>query len=78
MNFTVYTKSGCPYCHQIVKVLQTAELKHVVYSLGIDFSKDEFYSEFGSGSTFPQVICNDVKLGGCTDSIKYLKENNII
>jgi glutaredoxin len=44
----------------------------------VDFTKDEFYSEFGDGSTFPQVICDDKKLGGCVDTIKYLKEQNIV
>jgi len=78
MNFTVYSKSGCPFCQQIIKILELAELKHVVYSLDIDFSRNEFYAEFGENSTFPQVICNDKKLGGSLDSIKYLKENMLI
>lgn len=78
MNFTVYTKTGCPYCHKVVNVLQLSELRHVVYKLGEDFTKEEFYAEFGKGSTFPQVIFNDVKLGGFTETVKFLKENKII
>ena len=35
-------------------------------------------SEFGNGSTFPQIICNDKKLGGCTDTIQFLKEHQIV
>jgi glutaredoxin len=39
----------------------------------------DFYSEFGEGSTFPQVILNDQQhLGGCTDTVKYLKEQNLV
>ena len=34
--------------------------------------------EFGSGATFPQVLCDDKKLGGCTDTIKFLKEKQIV
>ena len=30
MNFTVYSKQGCPYCIKVVEVLQLAELRHVV------------------------------------------------
>jgi glutaredoxin len=52
--------------------------KYVVYNLGEHFTKDEFYSEFGEGSTFPQVICNDKKIGGCTDTVNFLKENKIV
>ena len=58
--------------------MDLAQLKHVVYDLGTDFTREEFYSEFGVGSTFPQVLHNQTKIGGCTDTIKYLKESKII
>ena len=48
-----------------------------VYTLNEDFTREQFYQEFGEGSTFPQIIMNDQRLGGCSDTIKYLKENNI-
>jgi glutaredoxin len=79
MNFTVYSKNGCPFCSKIEQVLQLANLEHKVYKLDEDFTRDEFYAEFGQGSTFPQVIMNGTEhLGGCTDTVKYLQENNII
>ena len=78
MNFTVFSKDGCPYCEKIKKVLELTESKYVVYTLGKQFEKDAFYGEFGEGSTFPQVTCDGKKLGGCVDSIKFLKENKII
>lgn len=78
MNFTVYTKTDCPYCTKIKQVLELTECKHVVYTLGQDFTKQEFYAEFGEGSTFPQVICNDKKIGGCVDTIQFLKEQQVI
>ena len=78
MSFTVYSKDGCPYCTKIQQVLQLSKMQHVVYKLGKDFTREEFYSEFGQNSTFPQVICEDKKLGGCVDTVKYLQENNLI
>lgn len=78
MNFTVYSKEGCPYCEKVKKVLELTNLNFVVYTLDTHFTREEFYSEFGNNSTFPQVICDDKKLGGCTDTVKYLKENNIV
>ena len=78
MNFAVYTKDGCPYCEKIKQVLQLTESKFVVYNLDQHFNKDAFYGEFGEDSTFPQVVCEGKKLGGCIDTIKYLKENRII
>jgi glutaredoxin len=74
MNFTVYSKKDCPHCYKIKSVLELTGNKFVVYNLNEDFTKEEFYSEFGEGSTFPQVICDDRKLGGCVDTVKFLKE----
>ena len=48
-----------------------------MYTLGERFNREEFYGEFGEGSTFPQVTCNGQKLGGCVDTIKYLQEHKI-
>lgn len=82
MNFTVYTKKGCPYCTKVIQVLDylsgSKGYSIKEYTLEADFTKEEFYSEFGDGSTFPQVVCDDKKLGGCSDTIKHLRENNII
>ena len=59
MNFVIYSKDGCPFCTKIQQVMQLVELKHVIYKLNRDFTREEFYEEFGSGSTFPQVVLND-------------------
>ena len=78
MNFTVYSKDGCPYCVKVQQLLQLAELKHVIYKLDRDFDRESFYGQFGQGATFPQVVLNTENLGGCTETVKYLKENNLV
>ena len=78
MNFAVFTKDGCPYCDKVKQVLELTESKFVVYNLGQHFEGKDFYGEFGEGSTFPQVVVDGNKLGGCVDTIKFLKENKII
>jgi glutaredoxin 3 len=78
MNFTVYSKDGCPYCDKVVQVLQLAELRYVVYKLDREFDKASFYGQFGEGSTFPQVVVNGKNLGGSVETIKYLQENKLI
>jgi glutaredoxin len=77
-NFTVFSKEGCPYCIKIIEVLQLSKQKYVEYKLDRDFDRAGFYHEFGSGSTFPQVVLDGKKLGGCTDAVRYLKENNLV
>ena len=78
MKFTVYSKASCPYCDKVKKVLELTNLQYVVYTLDEDFTREQFYAEFGEGSTFPQVICDDKKLGGSVDTIKFLKEQQIV
>ena len=78
MNFTVYTKEGCPYCSSILQILLGKDLAFTEYKLDDNFTREEFYAEFGQGSTFPQVVMDGKKLGGCMDSVKYLKEEGII
>ena len=56
MNFTVYSKDGCPYCTKVVQVLELAKLRHVVYNLDEHFDKQSFYGQFGEGSTFPKWL----------------------
>ena len=42
------------------------------------FDRESFFDKFEENSTFPQVLCDDKKLGGCVDTIKFLRENNVI
>jgi len=77
-NFTVYSKDGCPYCEKVIQVLQLAGLSHRVYKLDEHFDKESFYGQFGQGSTFPQVVIDSTNIGGCTDTVKYLKENSLV
>lgn len=82
MNFVVYSKDGCPYCDKISQVLNYLKEKNgysfVKYNLNKDFTREDFYKKFGYGTTFPQVLLNDVRLGGCSDAVQYLSENNLI
>lgn len=82
MNFTVYSKHGCPYCTKVTQVLSALSSSKGYsireYVLDTDFTRDEFYKEFGEGSTFPQVILNDKHIGGCSDTVKYLQENKLL
>ena len=78
MNFTVYSRDGCSFCAKIQEVLELAELKHVIYKLDRDFDRPSFYGQFGEGSTFPQVVLDGTSLGGCTETVQYLKENKLV
>lgn len=77
-TFEVYSKIGCPYCTKIISALELSEVYFVELKLGRDFDKNEFYSKFGQGSSFPQVTVGNVHLGGCVETVKYLRENKLV
>ena len=77
MKFTVYSKNGCPYCDKVKQVLELSKLEHVIYKLDEDFDRSGFYSQFGNGSTFPQVVIDSTNLGGCTETVQYLREKKL-
>ena len=78
MNFKIYSKENCPYCYKVKAVLEMTGTNFQVHKLGEDFTRKEFYAKFGEGSTFPQVVCDNKKLGGCVDTIKFLREHQVI
>ena len=77
-NFKVYSKDVCHYCTKVIQVLELAKLNHRVYKLCEDFDKQSFYGQFGQGSTFPQVVKDHQNLGGCTETVQYLKEKQLV
>jgi len=83
MKFIVYSKQGCPYCDKIKKVLEFSKQEHTIKVLDTDFTIDEYLSTFSPKSPFPQIVLyeengNQVHLGGCVQTVKFLKQKNII
>jgi glutaredoxin 3 len=78
MKYIIYSKENCPYCDQIKQVMSLANLEHEILTLDKQFSKEEFYTIFGEGSTFPQIIQGETKLGGCKDTILFLRNQKIL
>ena len=76
--YTIYTKDGCPYCDKVKQVLNVLNQSYREYELGVDFTREEFYNEFGEGSTLPRVLYNETLIGGCSETVKYLKEQKLI
>ena len=78
MKFTIYSKEGCSYCKKAERLLDLAKVEYRVYKLDQDFTKDQFISEFGHGSSFPRILVDDKLIGGCLDAFKYLEEKNLV
>lgn len=82
MKFTVYSKSGCPYCEKIKKVFEMLNQEHMIKVLDQDFTIEEYLSIFNPKAPFPQIVLHDseknIHLGGCVETVKFLKQSNIL
>lgn len=78
MQITIYSKQDCPYCDKIKQVFKLLDQDFVEYKLDEHFNRENFIAEFGENSTFPRVMIDGKLIGGCTDTIDYLKENNVL
>ena len=78
MTYTVYSKPSCPFCVKVIRALELAEVKYVELKLDTDFTREEFISRFGK-TTFPRVLLNnETLLGGCNETVQYLRENRLL
>jgi len=77
-NTAIYTRDGCPYCTKIKEVYKSKGWVYAEYKLNTNFTREQFYTEFGNGATFPQLIYSGHKMGGCTETVKYLRENTYL
>jgi|TARA_E500000318_G_scaffold13891_1_gene13550 glutaredoxin len=78
MKAVVYSKDACPYCVKVKQVLESLGIQITEYKFQKDFDRDQFYAEFGEGATFPQVLLDEEHVGGCTETVKYLRQKNLV
>ena len=74
-KFYVYSKDGCVFCDRLTQFMDKKGISYEKFTLGEDFSTEEFVEKFGTGSIFPQV---NTKIGGMKDTVKYLVENKYV
>jgi glutaredoxin len=79
--FTIYSKSGCPNCEKVKKILDGAKLIYVVVECDgyLVKNRETFldYMETLAGyrvTTFPIVFHGDRIVGGYMETNKYLDE----
>jgi glutaredoxin len=77
MNAVVYTKDDCQWCDRVKSLLTTLEINYLEYRFEEDFTKNQFYAEFGEGATFPQVSINTKHIGGCKETLNYFKKQEL-
>ena len=74
----LYSRDNCQWCERVRQLMDSVKFPYIEYKYGVDFTRKEFYAEFGEGATFPQVSIDNKHIGGCKDTLHYLQEEGII
>jgi len=77
-NTAIYTKEGCPFCTKIKRVYNEKGWNFQEYKLDVNFTRDQFYGEFGYASTFPQLKVDGKNIGGCNESIQQFRQQGFL
>jgi glutaredoxin len=78
MHVVVYSKEDCQWCDRVRYLLNHLKFDYLEYKYEEDFTKKQFYDEFGEGATFPQVSIENEHIGGCKETLQYLQDNNLL
>ncbi len=67
-HVTIYTKSGCPYCHAAIDLLNK---KHIAFEqidiLGKKDLTEEMVKRANGRTSVPQIFIGESHIGGCDD-----------
>ena len=70
--YTVYTKDNCSYCEMAKALLQQNGLPFQAIKLGEGISRDELLVKIPTARTMPQILKDDVLIGGYTELARTL------
>jgi glutaredoxin len=77
-KFYVYSKDGCGFCDKLTNFMESKGVNFEKFNLHSDFTSEEFLYKFGRSSTFPQVVMDNMHLGGMKDTVRFLLENQMV
>ena len=76
--FEIYSREGCGYCVKLMAVLGKKGIPYTEKKLDRDFTREEFIEQFGDKGTFPRVLHEGELIGGMSEAVKFLSENNYV
>lgn len=76
--YTIYTRDGCGYCEQIKQVLSGIGESYTEMKLNSQYTREQFVEQFGPVATFPRVLKDGALLGGCSETIVYLRNQGLV
>lgn len=63
----IYTKDYCPYCTRAMNLLKKKGVEYEEIDITYDYDLQDYVEEKTGRSTVPQIIIDDLAVGGFTD-----------
>lgn len=73
MKVVVWSKSGCPQCDMATRLLDSKNIEYTVNKIGDGYTVEDLRSIVPNASSVPQIIIDDVLIGGYKNLQDYLK-----
>jgi len=74
-KIVVYSKQNCQYCEMLKSFLDENEFDYEIKDVTIYENLQELKLAAPHVKTVPQMFVNDFHVGGCRDSIEFLKSS---
>jgi glutaredoxin 3 len=72
MKVVVWSKYHCPYCDQAKALLGQRDIAFEERKIGDGYSREELLEAVPTARSVPQIIIDDVVIGGFTELKAYL------
>ena len=75
---TIYAKEHCPFCTKIKRLYEEKGWPYTHYILDKNFTRGQFIEEYGRNATFPQLVVDGERTGGCNETIALFRQRGIL
>lgn len=74
MEIIVWSKNGCPQCDMATKYLDLKGIQYQVNKIGDEFTVEDLRNVIPNASSVPQIIIDDLPIGGYKELVQHLKD----
>ena len=75
MKIEIYGKDDCGYCKMAESLAKGVTGTITVKKLDTDFTRDELLEKFPEAKSYPQIVVDEVHIGGYNEFAAYLRDN---
>lgn len=73
----IYSRPNCPYCDMAKDVFKKLGVQYEEKVVGSDISREDFFEKFPGVKTVPQIIVGGNHIGGHSDLLEWMKDNDL-